>query len=371
VSKALRPAALLAAVTLLITPALASAKPSLHGRIGGASHAQSGRDTVRHGGLIHGVVLNAPGQDPNKTIATLERLRADGVNLVSIYITWEILNKFSSDLHRRSDTPSDRSLASVTALAHRLGFAVEWMPIVTTSKSAPRYEIEPNNMAEWWSAYTSMIDHYGKLAGKEKVDLFSIGSEYAALQKYKSNWLTIISHLRHQDGYHGLTTYMSTTGAGFPDLDWWGNVDLLSVSPYWSLSPARIPDVKQLVRAWRNQYLPVLKTLYNTYHKPVLMDEIGYPNQDYSAYHPAVAWQNHSAAPNEQAQANAYEALLQVSSLPVYRSWMRGVVWFYWGGTHYNRHDTSYSPQGKMAECVLAKYWAARSAPGCLATHLP
>jgi hypothetical protein len=109
------------------------------------------------------------------------------------------------------------------------------------------------------------------------------------------------------------------------------------------------------------------------------MDEIGYPNQDFAAYHPAVAWQNHSAKPNQQAQANAYEALLQVAQMSVYRSWMRGVVWFFWGGTHVGAHDTSYSPQNKLAECVMAKYWASRSAPGtgrlqrsagaCIATH--
>jgi hypothetical protein len=228
-----------------------------------------------------------------------------------------------------------------------------------------------------------MIDHYAVLAAATKVEVFSIGSELTALQKFTSNWLTIISHVRNKDGYRGKTTYMSTTGDSppFRDLGWWGNVDLLSVSPYWSLSQATTPAVGGLAGQWRSHYMPTLKGLWTTYHKPVLMDEIGYANQDEAAFRPAVAWQNHNAHPNQQAQANAYEALIQVAGEAPQQSWLAGVVWFYWGAVKAQPNkDTGYSPQGKKAECVIARYWAPRTVPGskplgntapaCVATHL-
>jgi hypothetical protein len=381
VSRAVRSAALLATAALLAVPVVATAQPAVPRAA--QTVLPTGAVAVINGQQVHGMVLNTPGANPLSAVPTLERLRTDGVNLVSIYIPWEIHNSFSSDLHSTKETPSDNTLKVLSLLAHQHGLAVEWMPLVTPAGNAPRYNILPNNMSQWWTKYTAMIDRYAKLAAGANVEIFSIGSELTALQKFTSNWLTIISHVRNQDGYHGKTTYMSTTGDSppFPDLGWWGNVDLLSVSPYWSLSPAKVPLVANLAASWRNQYLPLLKNLSQTYGKPVLMDEIGYANQDFAAYRPAVAWQNHNAHPNQQAQANAYEALLQVSTAPQQQSWLAGVVWFYWGSTKTQPNkDTGYSPQGKQAECVVAKYWAPRTAPGskplgniasaCVATHV-
>lgn len=380
-SRAFRPAALLAAVALLAVPGLATAKPALPHSAGAL--APTGAVAVIKGQPVHGMVLNQPGGDLLNTVPSFERLRADGVNLVSIYIEWQISNSFSSDLHKTKDTPSDSALKAVTVAAHRAGLAVEWMPLVTPSHNAPRYLIVPNNMAQWWASYTGMIDHYASLGGANGLEILCIGSELTALQKYTNNWLTIIDHVRHNDGFHGKTTYMSTTGDSppFPDLGWWGHVDLLSVSPYWSLSPAKVPSVDNLAAQWRNHYMPLLKNLWTTYGKPVLMDEIGYANQDAAAYRPAVAWQNRHAHANQRAQANAYEALLQVAEAPQQRPWLAGVVWFYWGKPRaLENRDTGYSPQGKRAECVIARYWAPRTAPGtsragsigtaCLATHL-
>jgi hypothetical protein len=391
VSRALRPAALVAALTLVAAPALASAKPLSVAKPANApavaasataAYAQTRPvGNLASGEQIRGMVLNPPKSDPSKRTPDFQRMKADGINTLSIYITWEIHNAFSSDLHATKDTPSDKSLKTITSLAHEQGFAVEWMPIVSSAGGAPRYNILPNNMSDWWTKYTAMIDRYAAFAHTMGVEVFSIGSELGALQKYTQQWLTIIDHVRHKDQYTGLTTYMSTTGAGFVDLGWWGNVDLLSVSPYWSLSPAKVPAVDNLVAAWKNQYLPELKTLWTTNNKPVLMDEIGYPNQDFAAYRPAVAWQNHTAHPNEQSQANAYEALLRVSGESAQQPWLKGVVWFYWGAprTPSTHPDTSYNPRDHKAECVIAAYWAARTVPkgelvssnppGCVVAH--
>ena len=256
---------------------------------------------------------------------------------------------------RPKNTPSDRTLTAVSALAHRAGLAVEWMPIVACHGGAPRMNILPNDMFTWWQRYKAMIDHYAVGAQRNGVEIYSVGSEYTALQKYTSNWMQIIHSVNAK--FRGLTTYMATTGVGFPDLGWWGNLDLLSVSPYWSLSPAKIPTVDNLVHAW-NYFLPQLKQQSTTYHRPILMDEIGYPSTEYAAYRPAVSWQNRGAKASQLAQANAYEALLKVSGEAKQQSWMRGVVWFFWKALSNPKSDRSYSPQGKKAERVVAKYWS-------------
>jgi hypothetical protein len=374
--RSLRPAALAAVVSLVLAPALASAKTAAVPKapvpaLPGVSFAAR---------PIHGVVLNAEGMDPAASVPDFPRLKADGVNLVSIYIPWQISTSHSSDVRRRADTPSDDELAQIATAAHGLGMGVEWMPLVMCAGGAPRYFIAPTNMGEWWSKFTAMTDHYASLAAANHIEVFSIGSEYGALQKYTSNWLTIIDHVRTIDHYTGLTTYMSTTGgSGFYDLGWWGHVDLLSVSPYYSLSTAKVPAVSEMFNEWRNNFLPKLQAQSALYHRPVLMDEIGYSNQDFAGYKPAVSFRNKHAHPNQQAQANAYQALLQASSMPQYSAWLKGVVWFYWGPAEPAVNDTGFSPRDKKAECVLADFWAARSTPqtqklragqACFATHV-
>jgi arabinogalactan endo-1,4-beta-galactosidase len=170
------------------------------------------------------------------------------------------------------------------------------------------------------------------------------------------------------------------SAGGMDGINWWSSVDLIGVSPYYSLSSAPIPAVGALEYAWVHNWLPFLKNISDTYQRPVLMDEIGYASQLQAAYNPATAWQRkHKAKPSQKAQENAYRALLDVSSAPAQQPWLRGVMWFGWDKVRNPVRDKSYLPRDKTAECAIASSWGTASVRGtrgasgipdaCIATH--
>jgi hypothetical protein len=241
-----------------------------------------------------------------------------------------------------------------------------------------RFNIYPNDMDTWWARYTAMINHYATMAASNNVEILSVGSELGALQGFSSQWLNIVAQVKQR--YNGLTTYMSAVGSGFSTLSgWWGAVDLLGVSPYWTLSSQRVPSVAELVGVWQTFYLPQLQAISEQFGRPVLMDEIGYPNATKAAYQPSYYWTFQYRAPSQLGQANAYEALLKILAMPQYASWLKGAVWFNWGDFKPTLPTKiGYSPKGKQAECEIAHYWApidppqsgsVRVGPVCWALH--
>ena len=370
-ARRLRPAALLAIAAVVVAPTVAVAKPT-NGPVN-APAARSDPAGLLKGQAIRGIAINSPGSDPRTSLSDLLQLRADGVNTVNIYIRWSVANEYSTALAPRASTPTPQALRTVTSLAHAAGLSVEWMPIVTLNNGRARLLLNPGDRTTWWAKYNAMIDRYAKLAQSDGVEVFCIGSELHGLQDDSAHWTALASRVRTVDHFTGLTTYMSTTG--YQNVTWWSAVDLIGLSPYYSISSRNIPPVDQMVAVWDRNLMPVLKQLWSTYHRPVIFNEIGYPSELQAALQPATAWTSPARKPSQEAQANAYEALLVSAGKQT--SWLRGIVWFFWGPVKATK-DRTYSPHNKMAECVVARYWGSpsltpigtKAAPVCTATHL-
>src|SRR4051794_6609670 len=211
---------------------------------------------VLAGGPVHGMALNYPGRDPRIAVPDFERLQADGINTVSVYIAWQTESTTSSAMRPTRHTPSATTLAAVTSAAHAAGLAVEWMPLVLVPGS-PRLWWHPTDTTTFWQNYRAMIDSYVTLARDNNVEIFCIGSEYHDLQSDGTQWSALADRVRTVDGYRGLTTYMSA--GGMYGVTWWSSVDYIGVSPYYSLSRAAVPSVAALKSAWTSTYLPFLK----------------------------------------------------------------------------------------------------------------
>src|SRR5205085_5984565 len=115
--------------------------------------------------------------------------------------------------------------------------------------------------------------------------------------------------------YWGLRSYMAAGIAAF-EITWWGSVDFISKSPYYSLSNAALhpmPKVANLVSVWRYSILPSLYTLYRKFNRPVLFGEIGYCSIQGATSSP---WEHrtNTLPASQLAQADAYDALLQATS---------------------------------------------------------
>ena len=304
------------------------------------------------GKQIRGMILGGSQGDPVASIADFPRLKSMGVNMVSVYIFVPMTTPYSNSLNFRRAAPGDNQLRLIAGMAHLHGLAVQFMPMPrVTDRVIWRGKIQPSNVDAFFSSYSAMVQHYVKLANQMRVEMLAIGSELTSLQGYTAKWRSLGAWTNNH--YRGVTTYMATAPMVF-EIPWWDAVDMISVSPYYSLSRAAIPSVSDMVRSWRQSYLPPLANLSKRFHRPILFDEIGYASVEYTAHKPAVSFRE-GHPPSELAQANAYRALLQAMAG---QSWLRGVFWWHWGDPRARGFRTSYLMRDKQAECVLTNYWS-------------
>jgi hypothetical protein len=325
---------------------------------------------VSQGGPIHGMVLVGTDQPLDAVVGDIPRLAADGVNLVSIYVTEYIDSPYSSNIHSGRFTPTDQELEQAIELAHANGMAVQLAPTVWMyNPYVWRGAFKPADVGAFFANYRAMMDHYAELAASQGVELLTIGSEYSALDGYSARWVRVAREVRLR--FSGLITYMATT-QHLLTIRWWRAVDLIGVSPYYPLSQAAQPTYGRLVAVWQHTWLPMIQRVSEHYGRPVLFDEIGYLSALGTTREPWM-WKTDQPA-SQQAQATAYAALLDAVDS---QAWLRGVVFFQWGPP-VGPSDRSFNPRDKIAECVLAEHWASPDAPigpdghpaGCLGGEL-
>src|SRR4051794_32570991 len=281
---------------------------------------------VLGGGPIRGMIASGYLQSPMPSVRDLPRLKALGVNTVSAYIYTYMSSSRSNDVRITSQTLSDAKLTKLANAAHQLGMAVEFSPVVVVQGAYIwRGFIKPTNVAAWFHSYNAMITHYVVLANSVKAEILSIGSELYSMQGYTTNWQHLALWVNKH--YPGLTTYMATGNSVF-HISWLGSLDIISLSPYYSLSSWSNPDppVSQLVYTWKHAYLPSLYNLYRQFHRRLLFSEIGYVAAVGATVSPAQTFR-YDTKPSQNAQANAYISLLQAIQ-PA--RWIRGAVWWHW-----------------------------------------
>lgn len=311
---------------------------------------------VANGGPIHGIILVHANEPFDAVLADIPRLAADGVNVVSLYITKYIDSFTSTNITDGRFTPTDTEIEAAINLAHSYGMAVQLAPTVWTS--APyvwRGAYQPDNLSAFFASYREMMNHYAELAEKNGVELLTIGSEYSSLDGYAGRWARVAREVRAR--FSGLTTYMAVT-QHVSTITWWKAVDFIGVSPYYPLSYALRPTYQELLSTWQRRWFPFVRKISVAYNRPVLFNEIGYLSALGST---AAPWRSTTKQPaSQQVQANAYAALLDGAAR---QPWLRGIVFFKWSPPRAAPIDRTFSPRDKLAECVMAEHWAAPDAP--------
>ncbi|MCW2501649.1 MAG: hypothetical protein JWN87_3325 [Frankiales bacterium] len=304
-------------------------------------------------GEMRGVVLNDVGvtRSLDTAIADFPRLAAEGVTSVSIYLYLYVPSPTGSTVATGLQTPTDPELQLVTAAAQATGLAVHFQPVLLdTQTNSWRGRYRPADLDQFFASYTTAVLHYADLAQSLGVTLFYVGSENEAIAGETARWRQVVAQVRQH--YRGALSYM-TTGYASSVVKFWNVLDLVAISAYFSLGTDKAPSYQRMGAAWQQTHLPYLASLAKAYRKPIVLAEVGYRSQRGGFSRPADP-DDKTALPAPAAQADAYRALLDaVAKAPgVY-----GVSWFRWGpATH--PLDTSYSPAGKPAECVLAARWS-------------
>lgn len=209
---------------------------------------------------------------------------------------------------------------------------------------------------KWEKGYRSYIMSMVNLAIEEQIGMICIGTEIShSIEKREVFWRTLISEIR--DVYTGKLVY-SANWDSYKDVSVWDALDYVGISAYFPLSETSTPSQRELLKKWR----PIIRKLelYSSrVGKPILFTEFGYLSVDGCA---DKAWELekavHNLSLNEQAQANAIDALFMAHWNQEY--WAGGFLWKWFPNMqgHEGYPDKDYTPQGKKSAEVLKKWFA-------------
>jgi hypothetical protein len=353
-----RRAALLAAVALVgagiaaVLPAQASTTRAIaDSHVRRAAVSSKVAAALGPGGEMRGMALNN-GSPTQLTASTLDfgRMAADGITSVTAYIYLYLDSPDSSNITSGQLTPSDSTLAQVTAQAAANGLSMHFMPVLLDRSTGTfRGRYVPADPRSFFANYTTILDHYADIAQANGVTLFFVGSENDSIARFTASWKALIASVRRH--YSGALSYMSTGYAG-SGVHFWDALDLAAVSPYYSLGDESVTTYDRLMSAWTHDHLPYLRQLARSIRKPLVFGEIGYVSRTLGYRNPSSGGAGLLPAPT--AQQIAYRALLDAVAQSPY---VYGMTLWFWDVTS-TPLDTGYSPKGKPAECTLAQRWS-------------
>jgi len=242
-------------------------------------------------------------------------------------------------------------------LAHKKGIKVMLKPQVYIHGYWVG-DVDFETEAEWsaWEdSYDEYIKFYADIAVEFDVEMFCVGTEYKlAAQKRANYWIGLIEELRVD--YSGSLIYSSNWDS-YDKVPFWDHLDYIGLSCYFPLSNSNTPAPRQLNKAWR----PIKKELSKfakKYGKKIVFTEFGYMSIDGCA---GKAWliekDRENRSINQIAQANAYDALFAAHWEEEY--WGGGFLWKWFprGMGHEGYPEKDYTPQGKLSEKVITKWY--------------
>ena len=209
----------------------------------------------------------------------------------------------------------------------------------------------PGERASWFHNYEKFILKQAKIAEKNKVEFFVIGTELVKLAKYKKEWIKIIKSVRNV--YSGQITY-AAEGSNVFKIEFWDDLDFIGIDVYFSLTNKPNPELKDLEKGWIN-YEEKLSMLSKKYDKKIIFTEIGYKSVKGTAVKP-WEWIGDQEV-SQQQQAQAFESMFRTFSKKEY---IEGIyIWKYFtDNDSYEKGNIKkgFTPYGKIAEGVISSW---------------
>jgi hypothetical protein len=208
----------------------------------------------------------------------------------------------------------------------------------------------------WEEDFSKYILNHARVADSLKVEMLCIGTEYRTPAKERPEfWRSLIKKVRKQ--YTGKITYASNWD-NYMNITWWDEVDYIGIDSYFPLADGDSPSLDEIKKGW----VPLKKDLElfsERWEKPILFTEYGFQSVKGGA---GKHWEVDKATENAdmEIQSKAYEATFQ--SLWD-ESWFAGGFLWKWHLTTRGaeRNKTRFTPQGKPAEQIIAKWYGKSS----------
>jgi len=207
----------------------------------------------------------------------------------------------------------------------------------------------------WEADYEAYILPFAEMADSMQVDMFCIGTEFKkSVVKREAFWRALIDKIKTR--YTGQLIYAANWDE-YETVPFWDALDFAGINAYFPLVNEKTPKVKTLVNAW----LPHKKEIaafYKKIKKPIVFTEFGYLSVDGCAYN---TWELEGKikqlAVNEEAQANALDAIFEAFWNEPY--WAGSFLWKWFPNNkgHEGYLDKDYTPQHKKGEQILKKWY--------------
>lgn len=307
---------------------------------------------------LNGAVVGLHYQEPDRDYHwQIDELAAAGFRHVCFLFSAFLADVRASRIDR--DHPRcvrDERLLETIAYAKQKGMSVMLLPIVLLLRAAKdewRGKLQPSDPEAFWRSYEDLLCHYLDLAEASGADIVSIGSELGSLESDTLRWNRLIAHARAR--FRGWLCY-SANWDHVHVPRFFGQLDLVGLTAYFSLTGENDPSPEALARGWREIGARLSKSV-GMLGKPVIFTELGYASQDGINRDPWNYVMNEERLDLEE-QAQCFAAFLSVApSLP-----FLGGAYFYDYFDEGGPRDPSYSPRGKPAWREWLR-WAAYRPP--------
>lgn len=318
-----------------------------------SSNCQSSSDRID--GLT---VVGVPSEYKSNPIPRIKETNANWICLVPYGFGRKGETNIRYNLERQWWGEKEAGIVKTLVMAREKNLKVMLKPQVYFHGSWPG-DLDFDNEKDWKSwedAYREFIFFYLDIANRLDIEMFCIGTEFKMSEKKRPQfWVSLIKEARKR--YCGKITY-SANWDSYADISFWGELDFIGISAYFPLVDKRNPSIREIEKSW-NPYVKKLKKYAQKYDRQILFTEYGYLTVDGTTYQNWELEKRISTLNiNEQAQANALEAMYKVFFKQDF--WAGGFLWKWFPNNrgHEGYIEKDYTPQDKLGETVLKKYFA-------------
>lgn len=303
-------------------------------------------------------VVAPPKEFPSDPMAAIKAINADWIGVIPYAFTEEgkpAVQFGTTDWQWWGETPEGAT--KTIQLGHEAAMKVMLKPQVYVPGSwTGAINFESDEAWKLWEAdYEKYIMTFAEIAEQQNAELFCIGTEFKMSSINRPQfWEELIKKIRAV--YTGQLTYAANWDE-YPQITWWDQVDYIGVDAYFPLSDEAIPTKTDLVQLWQPFEIQ-MSEVSKKFARPILFTEFGYMSVEGCA---GKTWELEADRSilvyNEQAQANAFDALYEVFWSKPY--WAGGFIWKWYPNEFAGekRMYKDYTPQNKLGAATLSKWY--------------